>query len=214
MPSKLPRFSDDHKICIICEGSEEYEYLKRLRDLKVWNEQYEISLVNACGNGNIPARYQDKYQNGSYELVLVFCDTEKKPYEQYVDIKRKINEFHGVDNAADEVIIFGNPCTMQIISKHWTDENLKSSAKSVNAPLIKEYTGVENYKGRSDQIRKIMLHITATNYADMCHRVNNLDLYDVIVGSSNFGKSHISNGDVSGTGQDFTYPTLSVTDYQ
>lgn len=36
---------------------EEYEYLKRLKDLKVWNEQYDISLVNAGGNGNIPARY-------------------------------------------------------------------------------------------------------------------------------------------------------------
>ena len=88
--------------------------------------------------------------------MLVFCDTEKKPHEQYEDIKRKINEFHGVDSAANEVIIFGNPCTMQIISKHWTDENLKSPAKSVNAPLIKEYTGVENYKGRADQIQKVM----------------------------------------------------------
>lgn len=56
------------------------------------------------------------YQNGSYDVVLVFCDTDKKPYEQYADIKHKINEFHGVDHAADHVIIFGNPCTMQIIS--------------------------------------------------------------------------------------------------
>lgn len=126
MVNRLPFIPDNHKICIICEGNEEYEYIKRLKDLKVWNEQYEISLVNAGGNGNIPARYQDRYQNGADQLVLVFCDTEKKPYEQYEDIKRKINEFHGVDNAADEVIIFGNPCTMQIISKHWTDENLKS----------------------------------------------------------------------------------------
>lgn len=147
MPNKLPKFFDNHKICIICEGNEEYEYLNRLKNLKVWNEQYDISLVNAGGNGNIPARYQDRYQNGADELVLVFCDTEKKPHEQYEDIKRKINEFHGVDNAADEVIMFGNPCTMQIISKHWTGKNLKSPAKPVNAPLIKEYTGVENYKG-------------------------------------------------------------------
>ena len=137
MPNKLPKFLDNHKICIICEGNEEYEYLKRLKDLKVWNKQYAISLVNAGGNGNIPARYQDRYQNGADELVLVFCDTEKKPHEQYEDIKRKINEFHGVDNAAEEVIMFGNPCTMQIISKHWTDENLKLPAKPVNAPLIK-----------------------------------------------------------------------------
>ena len=35
--------------------------------------------------------------------MLVFCDTEKKPHEQYEDIKRKINEFHDVDNAADEL---------------------------------------------------------------------------------------------------------------
>ena len=169
MPNKLPKFLDNHKICIICEGNEEYEYLNRLKNLKVWNEQYDISLVNAGGNGNIPARYQDRYQNGADELVLVFCDTEKKPHEQYEDIKRKINEFHGVDNAADEVIIFGNPCTMQIISKHWTNENLKSPAKPVNAPLIKEYTGVENYK-------------------DMSRRVKDLDSDDSVTGSSNFGK--------------------------
>ena len=154
----------------------------------MWNEQYDISLVNAGGNGNIQARYQDRSQNGAAELVLVFCDTEKKPHEQYEDIKRKINEIHGVDNAADEVIIFGNPCTMQIISKHWTDENLKSPAKPVNAPLIKEYTGVENYKGRSDQIREVMEHVTEENYVDMCQRVSNLESDDSVTGSSNFGK--------------------------
>lgn len=94
MTNRLPKISDKHKICIICEGNEEYKYLERLDQLHVWNDIYEISLVNAEGNGNIPARYQDRYQNGSYEAVLVFCDTEKKPYEQYEDIKRKINEFH------------------------------------------------------------------------------------------------------------------------
>ena len=188
MPNKLPKFFDKHKICIICEGNEEYEYLKRLKDLNVWNEQYEVSLVNAGGNGNIPARYQDRYQNGADELVLVFCDTEKKPHEQYEDIKRKINVFHGVDNAADEVIMFGNPCTMQIISKHWTDENLKSPAKPVNVPLIKKYTGVENYKGRADQINEVMKYVTVENYKDMSRRVKDLDSDDSVTGSSNFGK--------------------------
>lgn len=188
MPNKLPKFLDNHKICIICEGNEEYEYLNRLKKLKVWNEQYDISLVNAGGNGNIPARYQDRYQNGADELVLVFCDTEKKPHEQYEDIKRKINVFHGVNNAADAVIIFGNPCTMQIISKHWTDDNLKSPAKPVNAPLIKKYTGVENYKGRADQIHEVMEYVTVENYKDMSQRVNELVSDDAVTGSSNFGK--------------------------
>ncbi len=188
MPNKLPRFRDNHKICIICEGNEEYEYLDRLIALKVWSGQYDISLINAGGNGNIPARYQDRYQNGSYEIVPVFCDTEKKPHEQYVDIKRKINEFHGIDHAADEVIIFGNPCTMQIISKHWADENLKSPAKAVNAPFIQKYTGVKNYKGRMDQIKKVMEYITAENYADMCRRMKALKTDDSVLGSSNFGR--------------------------
>ena len=142
--------------------------------------------MNAGGNGNIPARYQDRYQNGSYELVLVFCDTEKKPYEQYEDIKRQINEFHGVDNASDEVVIFGNPCTMQIISKHWTSKILKTPAKAVNAGLIKEYTKVDNYKGRADQINRIMEYITKENYLEMRKRVNELLLHDSIVGSTNF----------------------------
>jgi hypothetical protein len=188
MENRLPVFSDKQKICIICEGNEEYAYLNQLNSLNVWNAQYEISLDNAGGNGNIPARYQDRYQNGAYELVLVFCDTEKKPYEQYEDIKRKINEFHGVDNAANEVIIFGNPCTMQIIMKHWTDKNLKSPAKPVNASLIKEFTGVENYKGRADQIKAVMDYITAENYADMCQRVSRLEKIDTVTGSSNFGR--------------------------
>lgn len=156
--------------------------------MNVWNMQYDISLDNTGGNGNIPARYQDRYQNGAYELVLVFCDTETKPYEQYEDIKRKINEFHGVDHAADKVVMYGNPCTMQIIIKHWTDENLKSPAKPVNAPLIKRVTGVNNYKGRADQIEILMEHITGENYAAMRKRVNCLEKEDTISGSSNFGK--------------------------
>lgn len=187
MASRLPVFSEKIKICIICEGNEDYAYLDKLNSLNVWNNQYEILLDNAGGNGNIPARYQDRYQNNAYELVLIFCDTEKKPYEQYVDIKRKINEFHGVELAAEKVIIFANPCTMQIITKHWTDINLKSPAKSVNAPLIEEYTGIENYKARADQIEAIMEYITAENYADMRCRVDRLETNDTVIGSSNFG---------------------------
>lgn len=188
MPNRLPNIPNKHKICVICEGNEEYEYINRLKELKVWNKQYEISLVNAEGNGNIPARYQDRYQNGVYEAVLIFCDTDKKPYEQYDDIKRKINEFHGIDNVANEIIIFGNPCTMQIILKHWTDEVLKSQAKQVNAPLIEKYTRVKGYKGKGNQIKEVMEQITSENYRIMCERLNLLEQNDSIIGSSNFSK--------------------------
>lgn len=188
MKSRLPSFLSKNKICIICEGDEEYDYLSRLNELGVWNEQYDVSLDNADGNGNIPARYQDRYQNGSFEIVLVFCDTEKKPYEQYEDIKRKINEFHGVDNVAEEILIYGNPCTMQIILEHWTDVRLRTPAKKINAPIIKEFTGVENYKGKKDQRKKVMEHITVGNFQDMFSRICEMENDDTVVGSSNFDK--------------------------
>ena len=65
---------------------------------------------------------------------------------------------------------------------------MKSPAKPVNAPLIKKYTGVENYKGRADQIQEVMEHVTEENYGDMRQRVRNLDSDDSVTGSSNFGK--------------------------
>lgn len=135
MQNKLPKLLDKHKICVICEGNEEYEYLERLKALKVWDAQYEIIPDNAGGNGNISARYQDSYQNGSYELVLVFCDTEKKPYKQYEDIKRKINEFHGVDTAADEVIN----------NEYYPIVDLLGKMQSVDSDFAVQYNeGIEN----------------------------------------------------------------------
>lgn len=187
MPNRRPKTSDKHKICIICEGSEEYKYLERLKTLGVFDKIYDISMDNAMGNGNIFARYQDRYQNGSFEVVLVFCDTEKKPYEQYDDIKRKINEFHGVELAADEVVIFANPCTLQIVSKHWIDDIIKSPAKKVNAPIIEKYTGVKDYKGRESQIDEIMECITLEEYDRFRERIQGMETDDRVLGGTNFG---------------------------
>ena len=188
MQNRLPAFLNKCRVCIICEGDEEYDYLDRLNKIEVWNKAYKVTLDNAGGNGNIPARYQDRYQNGSYDIVLIFCDTEKKPYEQYEDIKQKINEFHGVDHAAEEVIVFGNPCTMQIIIEHWADVKLKTPAKKVNSEIIGQLTGVNNYKGRADQRSELMSQITAENYLTMSERVKKMESDDTVIGSSNFDR--------------------------
>lgn len=188
MQNRLPAFLNKCRVCIICEGDEEYDYLDRLNKIEVWNKAYKVTLDNAGGNGNIPARYQDRYQNGSYDIVLIFCDTEKKPCEQYEDIKQKINEFHGVDHAAEEVIVFGNPCTMQIIIEHWADVKLRTPAKKVNSEIIGKLTGVNNYKGRADQRSELMSQITAENYLTMSGRVKKMESDDTVIGSSNFDR--------------------------
>ena len=186
IPSFLINSDNRTNICIICEGYEEYEYLARLKSLGVWSENYSIILVNAKGNGNIPARYQDKFQNGLFEVVFVFCDTEKKPYEQYIDIKRKINEIHGMGNIADQVIIYANPCTMQIILSHFQDVNLTTASKRVNATVIEECTGIKNYKARMDQLKILVGQITENNYQEMSARVKLFLDDDTELGSSNF----------------------------
>ena len=188
MGNRLPKIFTGSRICIICEGDEEYEYLEKLISLNVWSKEYCFQLENAGGNGNIPARYQDKYQNGAYDLVLVFCDTDRKPYEQYVDIKRKIDEFHGVENAADKIMIYGNPCTMQIIIEHWGDVRLCSNNKKKNAPVIYDLTGIEGYKGRKEQRRKLFSQITMENYQEMRERIKQIPWDDTVEGSTNFGR--------------------------
>ena len=188
MGNRLPKIFTGSRICIICEGDEEYEYLEKLISLDVWSKEYCFQLENAGGNGNIPARYQDKYQNGAYDLVLVFCDTDRKPYEQYVDIKRKIDEFHGVENAADKIMIYGNPCTMQIIIEHWGDVRLCSNNKKKNAPVIYDLTGIEGYKGRKEQRRKLFSQITTENYQEMRERIKQIPWDDTVEGSTNFGR--------------------------
>ena len=45
--SKLPPISRRHKICVICEGNEDYEYFQRLLQLNVWDESYDFILINA-----------------------------------------------------------------------------------------------------------------------------------------------------------------------
>ena len=47
---------------------------------------------------------------------------------------------------------------------------------------------MENYKGREDQSREVMEHVTEENYVDMGQRVWNLESDDSVTGSSNFGK--------------------------
>lgn len=54
--------------------------------------------------------------------------------------------------------------------------------------MIKEFTGVDNYKGRADQREEIMKHVTADNYQDMYIRISAMENNDTVVGSSNFDR--------------------------
>ena len=184
--SKLPAINRKHKICVICEGNEDYEYMMRLLQLNVWDDAYDFILINAKSASNIPARFQDAYQNDRYELILVFCDTDKEPYREYTQVKKKINSFLNKQKAFEKLTIFANPCTMQIILLHFEKVSLKNQGKKTNGAIIERLTGVRDYDAHEEQIKEICGKIFRKSYKDMRQRVAEINYPDTTSGSTNF----------------------------
>jgi hypothetical protein len=184
--ANLPQISKKQKICIICEGLEDHSYINRLEELQVWKDVYDFVPVNVKSASNIFPRYQNEYNNNSYSAILVFCDTDKAPYREYAQVKRKINEFHNKTSASSKVVIFANPCTMQIILSHFGDVMLTTQSKRTNAPLIYDLTGVADYDAHEDQVKAICRNITRTNYEAMKLRIANINRGDQTTSSTNF----------------------------
>ena len=183
--SVLPPVRRKHRICVICEGHEDYQYFGRLIALKLWDDSYSFTPINAKSASNIPARFQNEYQNDRYEIILVFCDTDKEPYREYAQIKGKINAFLGKRKAADKLIIFANPCTMQIILLHFGEVSLRNQGKKTNSAEIERLTGIPEYDAHEDQIQELCRRITRYNYPDMKERTEAISYPDTIPGSTN-----------------------------
>lgn len=183
---RKPIINNKHKICIIVEGFEEYYYLERLLELGVWSSNYQFAVINAKSASKIFPRYQDAYSNDKYELIVVFCDTDRKPYTQYALIKNKIDDFHHSKKASKSVVIFANPCTMQIILSHFGEISLTTQAKKVNASVIERLTGVQNYSAKEEKIKMICNKIYKRTYEEMKNRVTKINFEDSKCPSTNF----------------------------
>lgn len=183
--SSLPPVRSRHKICVICEGYEDIYYFNRLIALNVWDSSYSFTTVNAKSSSNIPARFQNEFQNDRYEIILVFCDTDKEPYREYTQIKEKINKFLGKRKAADKIIIFANPCTMQIVLLHFGEVLLKNQGKKTNSSIIESLTGIIDYDAHETQIMELCRKITRTNYSEMKRRTEAINLPENVSGSTN-----------------------------
>lgn len=182
----LPPLKDNKKIYIICEGSEEYDYLNRLKLLHVWSDVYDITLRDAKGNGNLYPIYQDVYQKGNYDLVVIVCDTEKKPHQQFNDICCKVNSLHACELASQHVVMFTNPCTMQVILLHWDiSVRLQSPSKRRSASYIETYTGIQDYSAKESQRTQLVSNITKDNYRTMMTGAKQLGVDAALINSTN-----------------------------
>ena len=183
--SKLPVISKKHRICVICEGLEEIIYFKRLMALNVWSAEYEFVPINAKGESNVFARYQDAYNNDAYETIIIFCDTDKYPYREYSLLKKKLTDFFDKKSAPQKVVLWANPCSMQIILSHFGDIKLVNQGKKTNSGIIEQITGVAGYDGHEDQIKEICSRIFQRTYPEMKKRPSAEKYDDKKPGSSN-----------------------------
>ena len=183
--SKLPVISQKHKVCVICEGLEEHIYFNRLMLLNVWDSSYEFIPINAKGASNIFARYQDAYNNDSYEMIIIFCDTDKYPYREYSQLKTKLNNFFDKKTVSQKIVMWANPCSMQIILSHFGTVKLTNQGKKTNSDIIKQLTGVQNYDGHEKQIVEICNRIFKRTYLEMKERLLKEKYDDKESGSTN-----------------------------
>lgn len=173
------------KICVICEGHEEFDYFSKLIDCGMFHANYTFKLKNARSIDNIAAVYQNEFQNDNSDLIIIFCDTEVAPFDQFRNLIKKIDKYHNKKIAKD-IIFFANPCTMQIILSHFNSVHLTTNSKSKNAQLIKKLTGVEEYQAREMQRTTIIKKINSSNYPTMKANLSMVAREWNVVPSTNF----------------------------
>ena len=103
------------------------------------------------------------FLNKTKKKICLIC-------EGFELIRTKINNIFGNSVAADKVIIFVNPCTMQVILSHFGDVSLRTQNKRKNNPEIKRLTGLSDekkYDGCKEHRDFIFSQITKENYEEM-----------------------------------------------
>ncbi len=184
MANKLPSAKNKDSLLIVCEGAEEFDYLNRLKTCGVWSNNFSVKPIDAGSIDKIYATYSYYYKTNSYRLIVIFCDTEKHPYDKFVAMKQKIDGFHG-KCVADQIVFFVNPCTLQVVLLHFGAIKLTSNSKCDNAEKVERLTGVKNYDATEQQRRSIVNKINMQNYTKMKQRLAQLKDTYTYVPSSN-----------------------------
>lgn len=98
MKNRLPQIFSGSRICIICEGDEEYEYLDKLISLEVWNKNYEFVLESHKKNKNAPLICAltgvENYKGRADQRQALFSMITK---ENYQEMQKRINKLSSDD---------------------------------------------------------------------------------------------------------------------
>lgn len=160
-------------IKILCEGLEEYKYIKKLLGFPgIFSDIYYFHEPTNCkGITKIFPRYQDLFSKNLYEVILIFCDADTNS-KDFQDLCSKIdNCMFGGKKVSEKIVMYVNPVTLQVVLSHFADVSLKSSSKATNEKIVEVLTGIKNYRGHENQIDEMMAQVKLATYKDMKERV-------------------------------------------
>jgi len=186
MTKRKTRFINDNKrILIICEGDEEFDYIKHLKSIIPNWSNYDMTPKNAKGLDNIYSIYSYEFQQNNYDIIFVYCDTEMPPYEKYNKLKNNIEKNIYGKKVSKQLVFFANPCTMLIILSHFKKVKLTTNSKTQNSKIIQECTGVKDYDGSENKRKGIINKINPDNYIIMKNNLKDVSQDDSVIPSTN-----------------------------
>lgn len=131
------------KIAVIVEGNEEECLFSIAKETGHFNSALDIEIINAGGEGNVPAFFQDYYSNPVYDCAVAVYDVDNKcdcDSSIYSITKNKLEEIVG--EKVNTISFCTNPNILQILLLG-CDEiekvSLNSTSKANNEKLVSSY---------------------------------------------------------------------------
>lgn len=170
------------KLCILAEGYEEEAYLRKILSFpNRLREKYEIVIINAKGRDKLINRYQIVFNSHIYQKIYIFGDGDNDP----TYIKKTIDSIANIRGDSEEVFIYVNPVTLQIVLSHFGEVCLTKVGKKSNASEVERLTGIKNYSAREEQIKRIIDTIKYDSIESMMALLNKLPCNIYSIPSSN-----------------------------
>ena len=162
------------RIAFIPEGSEEERLLQKYLDLSLFSDVYLFDPpISAGGINNVPAKFHELFSTGVYDGIFPLIDADRDSCH-FNEVRTKLKEIVGFDPS--QLIIFTNPCTLQIMLAHLGDDIIKTESKRANHPLVQKNWPLikKPYGAHKYQLDLICDSLTADNYQDMKRRISKL----------------------------------------
>ncbi len=139
----MDNIDKEMKIAIVVEGDEEENLFSIAKETGHFNPIFDIEIINAGGEGSVPAFFHDYYSNPIYNCTVAVYDVDNKCNQDksiYDSTKNKLENIVGEN--VDAISFCTNPNILQIILLGCnTIENvsLESTSKVDNEDIVSKY---------------------------------------------------------------------------